>query len=69
MSIDDFDITAAENELDSVRSRYLRERGWELTSATPHHCWMWQKPWGSRVLLVTEETALAIERASTGDSR
>lgn len=56
------EVLDAEDKLQYLKEKYLRERGWKLTSQTPSFIWMWEKKIeDGRTLLVSCSTALRIE--------
>jgi hypothetical protein len=60
------DIRIAESDLEELKSRYLRARGWKHTSTTPGCYWLWEKTLvderGVRVALVDLDTAVRLQQ-------
>ena len=56
------DIEDARAEVDHTRDKFLRSRGWHHTSNTPGSYWLWCREWGGTTLMVSADTAFAMER-------
>lgn len=56
------EIEQAEQEIGYLKARYLRQRGWTYTCATPGSRWMWTKSYRGRIMVMYEESALAVEK-------
>jgi hypothetical protein len=57
-------LDLAEENLERLKSAFLRERGWGHTCDTPGCHWLWQftLPDG-RIILTTTDSAVAMEKA------